>query len=70
MFDSTDSVGLPGLSNTGGKSAIVGPCGTSGLGAAMEDVRCEGVAEGREVPDPLRADRRRRRSSKGAPLAP
>jgi hypothetical protein len=67
--DSTESVGLPGLSDTSGKSSKVGPIGCEGLETDADDARC-GREEGRETPEPLIAVNLRRRSSNGAPLEP
>lgn len=75
VFDSTDSVGLPGLSKTGGNSAMGVPitgCASGLLADAADDIRWGStrMLEGKDVPEPLIALRRRRRSSKGAPLGP
>ena len=67
--DRTESVGLPGLSDTSGKSSKVDPIGCEGLETDTEDERC-GKEEGSETPEPFIAVSLRRRSSKGAPLGP
>jgi hypothetical protein len=72
VAEKTDSVGLPGRSNTGGRSAELTPL--VGRGESCADRMLDGgrgAGDGStDVPDPLNADRRLRRSSNGAPVDP
>lgn len=74
VADSTDSGGLGGrgwVSKAGGRSAVLTTLGGRGENWADTTDGARGTGDsGSDVPEPLNADNRRRKSSKGAPVEP